>query len=253
MTEIPNLTFTRTNLTSMCFLLFLVFATFSFAQQLDNGPNNYYSLETEAELGERFATRLKANVTAVPDPRLDRIGNILAPFSQQFHYSFFVFDGGTSSEDTAPAAAFPSDWRRLELDEAIAVASGAIFVPRRLLSRGDVELTAILAHAMGHITLRHPSVGLTRGELAQVEVQIASRAMPDEALQRVRAVAAKRFAFDRACEIGADKYAVELLHNAGLGTPALLKYLQSLPPQPRDEFSVYPSPAERIEAVQARQ
>jgi Zn-dependent protease with chaperone function len=227
----------------------LAFAILSFAQQLDNGPGNYYSLDSEAELGQRFAKRLQTTIAAVPEPRLERIGNLLTPLSKQFHYRFFVFDGGQPSPDTAPAAAFPADWRRLELDEPVAVASGIIFVPRRLLSRDDAELTAILAHAMGHITLRHPTVSLTRGELAQVEVQTASRAMPEEAPQRVRAVASKRFAFDRACELAADKYAAQLLHDAGVGTTPLLKYLQTLPPPPNNQFAVYPSPAERIESV----
>ena len=113
------------------------------------------------------------------EPRLDAIGNRLAAHSPQFNYRFLAFDGGKPSQDTAPAAAFPADWRRLDLDEAIAVAGGTIFVPRRLLSRDDAQLTAILAHAMGHVALRHPTAGMTRGELAQVEVQAASRTMPE--------------------------------------------------------------------------
>ena len=125
-----------------------------------------------------------------------------------------------------------------------------IFVPRRLLSRDDAQLTAILAHAIGHIVLRHPTMGMTRGELAQVEVQAASRAMPDEAAQRVRAVALNRFAFDRDCETAADGYAVRLLHDAGLDPATLLAYLRTLPPPQNEEMSVYPPPAERIEAAQ---
>jgi predicted Zn-dependent protease len=136
------------------------------------------------------------------------------------------------------------------LDEAIAVAGGTIFMPRRLLSRDDAQLAAILAHAMGHIALRHPTVGLTRGELAQVEVQAASRSMPDEAPQRVRAVAWKRFAFDRACEMAADGYAATLLHDAALNPGALLAYLRTLPAPQDKELSVYPAPAERIAAAQ---
>ena len=193
---------------------------------------------------------MQANVTAAPEPRLDQIGNRLAAHSPQFRYRFFVFDGGQPSQDTAPAAAFPADWRRLELDEAIAVAGGMIFVPRRLLSRDDAQLTAILAHAMGHIALRHPTVGMTRGELAQVEVQAASRSMPDEAPQRVRAVALNRFAFDRACETAADAYAAKLLHDAGLDPATLLAYLRTLPAPRNKDLSVYPAPAERIEAAQ---
>jgi len=82
--------------------------------------DNYYSLKNEAQVGDRFATQLQANVTAVPEPRLDQIGSRLAAHAPQFRYRFFVFDGGKPSLDTAPAAAFPADWRRLELDEAIA-------------------------------------------------------------------------------------------------------------------------------------
>ena len=124
-----------------------------------------------------------------------------------------------------------------------------------MLSRDEAQLTAILAHAMAHIALRHPTVGMTRGELAQVEVQAASRSTPDEAPQRVRAVALNRFAFDRDCERAADAFAARLLHDAGLDPAALLAYLRTLPERPSPgpqgkEMSVYPPPAERIEAAQ---
>ncbi len=229
----------------MKFFLLAAIATVAFAQH-----DNYYSLEAEAEAGEKFTAKLRANVVVATDPRIDQIGKSLAGHSSEFRYRFFVFDGGQPSLDTAPAAAFPADWRRLELDEAVAVAGGMIFVPRRLLARDDAQLTAILAHAMGHIALRHPTVGLTRGELALVEVQAASRSMPDEAPQRVRAVALNRFAFDRECEMAADGYAAKLLRDAGINPTALLAYLRTLPAPQDGELSVYPAPAKRIEAVQ---
>jgi predicted Zn-dependent protease len=201
-------------------------------------------------VGERLATQLQSNVTTGSDQRLDEIGNRLAAHSPQFQYQFFVFDGGEPSQDTAPAAAFPADWRRLQLDEAIAVAGGKIFVPRQLLSSDDARLAAILAHAVGHIALRHPTVGLTRGELDQVEVQVASRSIHDEAAQKVRAVALNRFAFDRSCETAADGYAVALLRDAGLDPGSLVEYLRMLPTPQNQELSVYPAPTERIDAAQ---
>ena len=233
----------------MKLFLLVAAANVLFPQQPTPAHDNYYSLNREVQVGERFAAQLQANVSAAPEPRLDGIGDRLAAHSPQFRYRFFVFDGGQPSPDTAPAAAFPADWRRLQLDEAIAVAGGMIFLPRRLLSRDDAQLTAILAHAIGHIALRHPTVGMTRGELAQVEVQVASRSIPDEASQRVRDVARKRFAFDRACETAADEYAAKLLHHAGLAPETLLAYLRTLPAPQDKESSVYPMPAERIEAV----
>jgi predicted Zn-dependent protease len=235
----------------MKLFLLLAAATLAYTQQPSGEHDNYYSLATEARVGERFLTQLRAGgVTTTPEPRLDAIGNRLAAHSPQFRYRFLVFDGGKPSQDTAPNAAFPADWRRLELEEAIAVAGGPIYVPRRLLSCDDAQLTAILAHAMGHIALRHPTRGMTLGELAQVEVQVASRSVPEEAPQKVKAVALKRFAFDRACEMEADGYAARLLKDSGADPATLVAYLRTLPSQPTNEMSVYPAPAERIESAQ---
>jgi predicted Zn-dependent protease len=229
----------------------LAAARLAYTQQPSAAHDNYYSLAREAQVGERFIAQLQASgVTAVSEPRLNAIGNRLAAHSPQFKYRFLVFDGGKPSEDTAPNAAFPADWRRLDLDEAIAVAGGTIYVPQRLLSRGDAHLTVILAHAMGHIALRHPTRGMTLGELAQVEVQVASRTVPEEAPQKVKAVALKRFAFDRSCEIEADAYAVKLLKQSGADPATLVAYLRTLPTQQNKEMSVYPAPAERIESAQ---
>ena len=234
----------------MRFVFLLAAAGAVFAQPPSGTHDNYYSLNRESQVGERFVKQLQTNVTAAPDPRVDQIGNRLAAHSPQFRYRFLVFEGGQPSQDTAPTAAFPADWRRLDLDEAIAVAGGTIYVPRRLLSRDDAQLTAILAHAIGHVALRHPTVGMTRGELDQVEVQAASRSISDEAPKRVRAVALNRFAFDRACETAADGFAAKLLKDAGIDAATLLAYLRTLPAPQNKEFSVYPAPAERIEAAQ---
>jgi predicted Zn-dependent protease len=235
----------------MKLFLLLATATLACAQQPSAAHDNYYSLPREAQVGERFSTQLQAGgVTANPEPRLDEIGNRLAAHTPHFKYRFLVFDGGKPSQDTAPNAAFPADWRRLELDEAIAVAGGTIYVPRRLLARDDAQLTVILAHALGHVALRHPTRGMTLGELAQVEVQAASRTIPEEAPQKVKAVALKRFAFDRACEIEADGYAVKLLKDSGADPATLVAYLRTLPSQQNKENSVYPDPAERIESAE---
>jgi len=235
----------------MKIFLLLAATAVAFAQQPNALHDNYYTPARDAQVGQRLVTTLGASIKSAPDPRLDQIGNRLAAQSPQFKYQFFVFDGGQPSPDTAPNAAFPADWRRVsELDEAIAVAGGMIYVPRKLLSRDDAQLTAILAHAIGHVALRHPTRGMTLGEIAQVEVQVASRSVPDEAPQKIKAVALKRFAFDRACEIEADGYAVKLLKDSGADPSTLLAYLKTLPAQQNKDMSVYPAPAERIETAQ---
>jgi len=90
-------------------ILLWAVAAVAFGQQPNTPDDNYYSVAREAQVGQRFATQLQANVTTAPEPRLDQIGSRLAAHSPQFKYRFFVYDGGQPSPDTAPAAAFPAD------------------------------------------------------------------------------------------------------------------------------------------------
>ncbi len=235
-----------------CFLLLIVSAV-AYAQMPNAEHDNYYEPNRDSRVGQRTVTQIKAGGTAVPDPRLDQIGNRLAAHSPEFKYQFFAFDvTGQPSMDTAPAGAFPGDWRRLQIDEALAVAGGMIFITRaRLLSRDDSQLSAILAHAIGHVALRHSTRSMTRGELDQVEAQAASRAMPEEAAQRLRAIPLNRYAFDRACELEADAYALKLLRDSGLDPAVLLTYLRNAAAcRKNKDLSVYPLPAERVDANQ---
>ena len=52
--------------------------------------------------------------------------------------------------------------------------------------------------------------------------------------------------------MAADGYAVKLLQDAGLDPAALIVYLRTLPAPQGEDLSVYPAPAERIEAAQKR-
>ena len=68
--------------------------------------------------------------------------------------------------------------------------------------------------------------------------------------QKVKAVALKRFAFDRTCEIEADEYAAKLLKDNRTDPSSLVVYLRTLPPEPSNPMSVYPTPSERIDSAQ---
>ena len=71
----------------MARFLLLTAAAVAFAQH-----DNYYSLGREAQVGQRFATQLQANIKAAPETRVDQIGKRLAAHSPQFQYQFFVFE-----------------------------------------------------------------------------------------------------------------------------------------------------------------
>ena len=235
----------------MKWFLFFAAAALAFGQQPKSQGANFYSPGNEVALGERFANAFESQCTFGTDPRLDQIGARLAAKAESFQYHFFVFEGGQPSDDTTPAAAFPGDWRRLQIDEAIAAAGGTIFVPHTLMARSDAELAAILAHAIGHIALHHPTKIMTRGVLAQIGQQAAGQsAPPDSAAQQRFAIDLSLLARDRSFEREADLYAVQLLFRAGFEPTDMVHYLEGLPPMAASPASVYPATENRIKAVQ---
>ncbi len=127
-------------------------------------------------------------------------------------------------------------------------AGGTIFVPRALMSRTDAELAAILAHAIGHIALRHPTRMMTRGTLGHIGRQAA--VVPANGAQQQPAITLGLFTRYRSFEREADFYAVQLLHKAGFDPADLVQYLETLPPLAASVKSVYPPLQERIEAAQ---
>src|SRR5437763_15338862 len=149
-------------------LLFVAIAAVVSAQPRGSGPVHFSSLARERELGGRFAMRLMGALHAHADPRLEVLGTSLLAHARDTHdFSFFVFDGEPGETLAEEIFAFPADWRGLHFDEAIALPGGAIFVPQSLMSRAPAhdDLAAILAHAIGHVVLRHPTQMATRVQL----------------------------------------------------------------------------------------
>jgi predicted Zn-dependent protease len=230
-------------------LLLPAVAAIAMAQQPADKGVNFYSLEREIALGDAFADQFRQTVTATTDPRLDRIGARLTVQTTRFQYRFFVFDGGVSSTDLSASAASPADWRRLRIDEAIAVAGGTIFVPRHLLARDDAQLAAILAHAIGHVELRNATRAMTHQELIVIGMQTAQLATwaPVGANTQIELATLK---LHRNFELAADLFAVPLLHKAGFDPAGLVAWLRGLPPPARIAFSPYPAPEHRAAAAE---
>src|SRR5262245_13278867 len=57
---------------------FLLTAAVAFAQSPAGQHDNYYSVNRDSQVGERLATQLQANIAAVPEPRMNRVGGPLA-------------------------------------------------------------------------------------------------------------------------------------------------------------------------------
>jgi precorrin-6A/cobalt-precorrin-6A reductase len=85
----------------------------------------------------------------------------------------------------------------------------------------ETELAAVLAHAIAHIVLRHPSRMATRIEVAN----LAAQDLPGQ--QRIlNMVRSRSFQFARTLELDADALAVSILANAGFDPAGLAAYLR---------------------------
>jgi len=230
-------------------LLLLAAATAASSQ---NG-SNLYSLSQERDLGQRFAKSLVNALQAHLDPRIEVVGtSLLAHVRDTHEFSFFAFDdsaarSGRPNEPLAPEIfAFPADWRTLRLEEAIALPGGGIFVPRTLMERAPAydELAAIVAHAIGHVVLRHPTQMATRIAL------LDNGRMPNIAPNPVSGL----MVYAQAWEFAADRYAARLLKDSGFDPHALERYIATIPDpglDPRHKiFLVHPPAEGRIVAIE---
>jgi predicted Zn-dependent protease len=189
---------------------------------------NFYSIEKEIAVGNQLAAEFQRNTTAATDARLDQLGGALVPKASKFQYWFRAFEGGGHE-----AATFPGGW---------------VFIPRPLLARDDRQLAAILAHAIAHIELRHATQLMTKGELAQIGMQVAT--MAGGANQAAPQISMGQTNLKRSFELAADLQAVQLLRNAGLDPASLIEYLRTLPADKTSVLSEFPPPGERIRAVE---
>lgn len=185
---------------------------------------NFYSIEKEIALGNSLAGEFQRNTTVTSDTRVERLGTALIPKGSFFQYHLRVFDGGGYEP-----VVFPGGW---------------VFVPQPLLARDDRQLSAILAHAIAHIELRHGTRLATKRELAEIRTITANVAMPPG--QSSDLVPMSMLKFQRQSELAADAKAVELLRAAGLDRDALVEYLRTLPPVEKPMFSDHPDPKVRI-------
>jgi len=189
---------------------------------------NFYSIEKEIALGNQLAAEFQRNTSVTSDARVEKLGAALVPKSSLFQYHFRASDGGGYE-----AVTFPGGW---------------VFVPQPLLARDDRQLSAILAHAIAHIELRHHTRLATRGELAEIGQNVATQAAGQS--QRPLGVPMGMLKLERSQELEADRRAIQLLRDATLDSASYLDYLRTLPPVDHLVFSPFPPPAERVAAAE---
>lgn len=227
-------------------------------QSRSRGKNlNFYSVEKEIQIGKKNAAALTKAVDVLRDPEvvryLDALGGELsrAGASDRFQFSFTVFRRDAPGIDLS----FPWDYSAKELNEAIALCGGPIFIPVKLIEKLDneSELAAVLAHAIAHIDRQHASLMQTKMEVANLS---APQTPPHMSPQRGFNLPVGFLKFARDFELEADTVAIEILQKAGYDPEGLLSYLRKLPVdvQPRmlSPLGSQPSPGERVQNAEAQ-
>lgn len=201
---------------------------------------NFYSLQSEYEMGQNARARLEAALPVVHEPALDgyllRLGQELAVHVPGLHpqFTFTVYDDrGGVRIPSVPS--FPDMSEFPASGEALTLPGGPIFVPLTLLQRipSEPQLAAVLAHAIGHQAGRHATRAMTRVQVAG----LAAKGLPDNMRQvNLQLVAARKWS--REFEVEADAIAVRLLAESGYDPAALTEFIQGLPAGPGGEHRI---------------
>jgi predicted Zn-dependent protease len=209
--------------------------------------------EREQEIGDRLAEQLNATLPLVQDPALthyvNQLGLLIARHSQRpdLEYRFYIVD-----TDAVNAFALPG---------------GHVYVNRGLVERTrDVsELSAVLAHEIGHVAARHGARNLQRqmrtGSVVSVLYEMILGREPEildqDALKLGPALWTARNS--RADEEEADRLAVEYLVATGVEPDGMVDFLSRLMEeervQPAEEAEIawlatHPTTAQRVQATQ---
>jgi len=228
------------------------------AQRATNAGVNLYSPAKEIELGRASRAELEKSLAIVREPvvnaYLKRLGGELAKHAKGnfFPYSFTLFDDRRAAVlSRAGIPPFPVQAEEGDLAEALAVAGGPVFVPLRLMSaiESEAELAAMLAHAIAHIALRHP----TRMETRRRMNELTASARPQHPVAEELGRAGLAY-FARKLELDADELAVRILADAGYDPVGLVGFLRAAPRRPRSSdpqtLVAHPSPEARIKVLE---
>lgn len=215
-------------------------------RKLGNGPQNFYSLEKEKEIGAEESSEFERSTRLLDDPPtnayLDNLAQAIARNSD---------------------AKFPITLGVIDCDDlyALTLPAGYQYITRGLLLRvqSEGELASALARGIAHTALRSATMESTKeivSKLATVPLIFvggnsstsntpgASNAIPPLPI----------LMFRREDELDADYFGIQYLYKAGYRTDCFLNFMQTAWPQNQEpvlkSFSAFPPLRDRIEAVQ---
>ncbi len=210
--------------------------------------------KTERTIGESLALE-----------GLQRFGNPVKNESLQQ----YVNKVGNAVATNSKRATIPYQFAVLDsqVQNAFAVPGGVIFVSRALVSILDdeAELAAVLAHEIGHVSLKHALKSTQRAQLLQGVGTITAASVGGDkgkkfasAIGDMQAVLFDK-GLDKEMEFEADLAALETTYRTGYDPSAMIRVLeklQKLEASSKDKkgswFSTHPPLSERISRLRAQ-
>jgi len=212
------------------------------------GLGNWYSLESEINMGRQYAQQIEASVKLVQDPvvneYVNRIGqNLVRNSDAQVPFTIKVIDS-----DEVNAMALPGGF--------FYVNSGLI-----LAADEEAELAGVMAHEIAHVAARHVTKQMTRGNWANIATiplifvgggigygiyEAAGLGIPLTFLH-----------FQRGFEAEADYLGLQYMYKTGYDPQAFVSFFEKLQAREKKKpgtlakaFSTHPQTPDRIEKSQ---
>ena len=249
-----------------CLLLVAIVGVMGFAgrpeaqvrlPELGEAAEATFSPADERALGEAFMREIRARLTLVDDPLVERyvqsVGYRLAASSDRrdLAFTFFVVE-----DDSLNAFAAPGGF--------IGLNSGMI-----LATQSESELASVLAHEIAHVTQRHIVRAIDHASrsnlpvLAGILAAVIVGAHDVEAGQATAAAvigtsAQRQINFTRQNEMEADRVGIRILADAGFDPRAMVGVFETLQsaarysPRPPEYLSTHPVTTNRIAEARDR-
>ena len=215
----------------------------------NRGLGNWYSLDSQVNMGRQFAQQVEQTSHVIKDPvvneYVNRIGQNLARNSDT-HLPFTI--------------------KILDIEEpnAFALPGGFMFVHAGtlLLADDESELAGVMAHEIGHVAACHAARGATRStlaNLAMIPIMIATGPLVGLGAQEVAglAVPATFMKFSRGFEAQADYLGIQYAYRTGYDPVGMINFFEKLealdkkrPGMIAKAYSDHPQTPDRIEKSQ---
>lgn len=202
--------------------------------------------EQELEFGKQVATEIEKDVTFVNDPEVNQ----------------YVKGLCQRVWAKSPRSDIPANFYVIE-DPAInafAIPGGNIYIQTGLINAADdeAELSAVIAHEIGHVVHRHGAQSVSRQTSAGMIQQILIGEGSAQSAEMVAGLVSQgvMFKYSRMDELEADAAAVGTLHRCGYDPLAMSTFFEKLTERYGENnsrlalfFSTHPPNSERISRV----